>query len=360
MCAVVNLCVMTGEGADLVAMCREAIDLARAAGDGRREARALIALGSYGPPEDGERLLTETIEFATAIGYTWATLAAMDNLAALRAQRGEWRGALALLEQSFAIATDAGDTDGVGFTLSAMADLAAKLGQLEEAYALAMRGSAAYRVAWPRSAALAGSLAVLATCESLTGRHREALGTLVEACTTAELAESTVAIADVLEAAVHVLAESAPELVARLGGRLAVHDAAGERARAGSPITIAALGGARRALGARRFERAEASGRVADDWTLLGEAKAAATSLGLDVARVKVEYGSLTRRETEVLGLLAEGRTDGQIGAELRMSAKTASVHVANIKSKLGVDTRIDAGMRARELLAGVRASRTS
>jgi non-specific serine/threonine protein kinase len=357
LCAVVNLCVMTSEDADLVAMCREAIDLARAAGDGRREARALIALGSYGPPEDGDRILTEAIESATAIGYTWAALAAMDNLASLRAERGEWRGALALLEQSFAIATDAGDTDGIGFTLSAMADLTAKLGQIEEAHALAVRGSAAYRVAWPQSAALAWSLAVLATCESLTGRHREALATLVEACATAELAESTVAIADVLEAAVHVLADPAPELVARLGGRLAVHDAAGERRRARSPITMAALGRARRVVGARRFERAEATGRVADGRTLLGEAQAAAAGLMVDAAQVSGEYGSLTRRETEVLTLLSKGRTDGQIGAELGMSAKTASVHVANIKSKLGVETRVDAAMRARELLASGPAS---
>ena len=360
LCAVVNLCVMTSEDADLAAICREAIDLARAAGDGRREARALIALGSYGPPEDGDRLLSEAIESATAIGYTWAALAAMDNLASLRADRGEWRGALELLERSFALATEAGDTNGFGFTLSTMADLTAKLGRAEDAYALAVRASAANRAAWPQGAALAWSLSVQATCEILTRREREAMRTLSEACATAEAAESTAAIADVLECAVNVLADRAPELAARFGGQLAIHDAAGERPRAGSPITIAALGRARRAIGPRRFDRAEASGRVADDWTLLGEAKAAATSLGADVAQIKVQYGSLTRRETEVLALLAEGRTDGQIGAELRMSAKTASVHVANIKSKLGVDTRIDAGMRARELLAGVRASRTS
>jgi ATP/maltotriose-dependent transcriptional regulator MalT len=357
LCAEVNLCVMTGEDADLAAMCREAIDLARAAGDGRREARVLIALGTYGPPEDGDRVLTEAIQSATAIGYTWAALAAMDNLASLRAARGDWRGALALLQESFATATEAGDTEGIGFTLSAIADLTAKLGQSDEAYALAMRGTAACRVAWPQSALLAWSLAVEATCACLTDRDREALATLVEACVTADLAGSTVVIGDVLEAAVHVLADPAPELVAGLGGWLAVHDVAGEASRARSPITVAALGRARRALGARRFERAEAAGRSADGRTLLAEVNAAATSLTAHAAQVSGEYGSLTRRETEVLTLLSKGRTDGQIGAELGMSAKTASVHVANIKSKLGVATRVDAAMRARELLASAPAA---
>ncbi|WP_204012025.1 helix-turn-helix transcriptional regulator [Virgisporangium aurantiacum] len=50
-------------------------------------------------------------------------------------------------------------------------------------------------------------------------------------------------------------------------------------------------------------------------------------------------YG-LTNRERLVLGLLAQGRTNAQIGTELFMSPKTASVHVSNILRKLGVANR--------------------
>jgi len=45
----------------------------------------------------------------------------------------------------------------------------------------------------------------------------------------------------------------------------------------------------------------------------------------------------LTRREAEVLALVAAGRTNRQIGAELFITEKTASVHVSRILAKLGV-----------------------
>jgi DNA-binding CsgD family transcriptional regulator/tetratricopeptide (TPR) repeat protein len=51
----------------------------------------------------------------------------------------------------------------------------------------------------------------------------------------------------------------------------------------------------------------------------------------------------LTDRELSVLRLLARGRTNAQIGAELYMSPKTASVHVSSIFRKLGVSGRAQA-----------------
>ncbi len=51
----------------------------------------------------------------------------------------------------------------------------------------------------------------------------------------------------------------------------------------------------------------------------------------------------LTSRELAVLRLLAAGRTNGQIGAELFISPKTASVHVTSILRKLGVTGRVQA-----------------
>jgi DNA-binding CsgD family transcriptional regulator len=44
----------------------------------------------------------------------------------------------------------------------------------------------------------------------------------------------------------------------------------------------------------------------------------------------------LTRREAEVLALLAEGRTNRQIGQALFITEKTASLHVSHILAKLG------------------------
>src|SRR5271165_1445629 len=59
-------------------------------------------------------------------------------------------------------------------------------------------------------------------------------------------------------------------------------------------------------------------------------------------AQPLTRYG-LTDRELTVLRLLAAGRTNPQIGAELYISTSTASVHVSNILRKLGVSSRVQA-----------------
>jgi DNA-binding NarL/FixJ family response regulator len=55
----------------------------------------------------------------------------------------------------------------------------------------------------------------------------------------------------------------------------------------------------------------------------------------------------LTAREQQVLALLAAGRSNAQIAQELFISPKTASVHVSNILTKLGVGSRGEAAARA-------------
>ena len=56
---------------------------------------------------------------------------------------------------------------------------------------------------------------------------------------------------------------------------------------------------------------------------------------------------ALTARETEVLRLVADGRSNGEIGAALFISTKTASVHVSNILAKLEVASRGEAAAMA-------------
>jgi predicted ATPase/DNA-binding NarL/FixJ family response regulator len=57
----------------------------------------------------------------------------------------------------------------------------------------------------------------------------------------------------------------------------------------------------------------------------------------------EVDPFGLTPRERQVLALVAQGATNRQIGAELFMAEKTASVHVSRILGKLGVQTRTQA-----------------
>jgi len=57
---------------------------------------------------------------------------------------------------------------------------------------------------------------------------------------------------------------------------------------------------------------------------------------------------ALTRREREVLRLMSRGLSNRQIGEELFITQKTASVHVSNILAKLGAATRTEAAAIAR------------
>jgi two-component system nitrate/nitrite response regulator NarL len=52
---------------------------------------------------------------------------------------------------------------------------------------------------------------------------------------------------------------------------------------------------------------------------------------------------TLTRREREVLELLAAGATSDQLAEELSLSPHTVRTHIQNIMSKLQVHSRLEA-----------------
>ena len=59
---------------------------------------------------------------------------------------------------------------------------------------------------------------------------------------------------------------------------------------------------------------------------------------------------ALTVRETEVLRLLAQGHTLGEVGQSLTLSVNTVKTHVKNVYSRLDVSTRIAAVDTARRM----------
>ena len=56
---------------------------------------------------------------------------------------------------------------------------------------------------------------------------------------------------------------------------------------------------------------------------------------------------TLTERETDVLHLLAQGKANRQIAAELAIGESTVRTHVSNILAKLGVQSRTQAALYA-------------
>ncbi|MFE9422729.1 AAA family ATPase [Kitasatospora sp. NPDC006697] len=141
------------------------------------------------------------------------------------------------------------------------------------------------------------------------------------------------------------------------------------------PLVLALLGagGAAAAAGEREAaagllrEALAAAERLGDDW-LAAEAVRLLERIGAGRARLQPLQGALdgaradrsepegpaafhlTPRETDVLRLLTEGRTNRQIAQELFISPKTASVHVSNILAKLEVSGRGEAAALAHRL----------
>jgi DNA-binding CsgD family transcriptional regulator len=120
-----------------------------------------------------------------------------------------------------------------------------------------------------------------------------------------------------------------------------------------------------RELGAP-YDCARARVTLAEALTAIGDHKAAhleldtaeltLTSLGAtaDLSRLPragaeaTGLDGLTPRETEIIALVAEGSTNRQVAAELVISEKTVSRHLANVYLKLGVPNRTAAVAWAR------------
>jgi ATP/maltotriose-dependent transcriptional regulator MalT len=68
------------------------------------------------------------------------------------------------------------------------------------------------------------------------------------------------------------------------------------------------------------------------------------------VATATILLEPLTAREEEVLRLLASGASNQDIVEQLVISLATAKKHVSNVLGKLGVASRTQAILRAREL----------
>jgi DNA-binding NarL/FixJ family response regulator len=186
------------------------------------------------------------------------------------------------------------------------------------------------------------------------GRHRLAEAredpTAVSPMAAAELDVADAMLTRLTGADVAAFA-SAAEAAERAGDRWLAASARAQEADA-----AALAGDAARAVDALREAHATAAELRAQPLVAEIEAIARRTRISLD-APVAPTLGEsdvvrlgLTAREAEVLSLVAAGRTNREIGTELYVSEKTASVHVSNILRKLGVSSRIEAGAVAQRV----------
>jgi DNA-binding CsgD family transcriptional regulator/tetratricopeptide (TPR) repeat protein len=124
--------------------------------------------------------------------------------------------------------------------------------------------------------------------------------------------------------------------------------------RARLSVAAACFESGDRTRGAGELATARATAEGMESALLVAEADRMAQRAGL-AARPAASpsadasgVGRLTRRERDVLELVAAGSTNRQIAAALYISEKTASVHVSRILAKLGVTSRQEAAALAR------------
>jgi predicted ATPase/DNA-binding NarL/FixJ family response regulator len=342
-----------GQRAGLRPLAAEAVALARAADDPIRIVRTLITLGNM---TDGDRSApyAEAAELAERVGYAWGAATALGSLADALWSSGRSEEAIAAVLRAHAASERQGDQAGIANWIIQLGEYELNLGRIAEGLAHLEQAAPMLRASPGLPFFVTTSLTLLATAQALAGRLDAAYRTLVAAADRVELAESGQDIEDWLESAAIVLESQHPVAAARaLGAMDRIRDHSG-LGRISEPLQQAAASRIEHAIGRPRSDRSRASGRDTEPQALFAElARLVRREAGPDSDRLRAPFGLLTRREREILVLLAEGRTDREIGDELGIAAKTASVHVANLKGKLGVDTRVEAVIFARDRLGG-------
>jgi DNA-binding NarL/FixJ family response regulator len=310
----------TGDWDHAAAVCRQVLDSAPATLHARGAASGTLGLilalrGQCGPARP---LLLES-----------ATVARRIELAAMELFSG-W--GLAVLEQGRA--PDAG-TEHCRAILDRWSETE------ERHYAISpLRWSVTAFAEAQEDGAVRACAAALAQIAADTGQD-EAMSALAHALGEVALLDGEPAEAAAqFERAASLLAGAPFERAETQRRAAAALVAAGRRAEAVEQL-VAAHRGARK-LGARPL-----AARLADDLAALGES--VERRLGR-LAAAQLANGGLTRREVEVVRLVAVGQTNREIARELFLSPRTVDTHVQNIRTKLGCRSRADAARRATEL----------
>ena len=86
---------------------------------------------------------------------------------------------------------------------------------------------------------------------------------------------------------------------------------------------------------------------------IAAEAETASTQRGVTLRRKGKATAELTRREAQILQLMAQGKDNAELAAELYLAPATVKTHVNHIFTKLQVSTRVQAVLKYRESLDG-------
>jgi predicted ATPase/DNA-binding CsgD family transcriptional regulator len=315
---------------------------------------AIFAI-AMGNAEASSTFGQEALEVWNVVGDPHGRASALYNLAEAADNHGHWDEAADLFDQAAAIWRGLGQLDEIGRALLLRGGVAYSQGDLERAVMIEEEAVALFRqVGAPRWIGMAvcilGMIAAAQRRFPEAARHyRESFRTLIDSTDVVWLFKPLVGLAAVsvetgdVETAARLLGAVDEMLLGSGGHFYGLIRPAYEQADTA----------ARAVLGEERFTAIHDAGGRLTLADLLAEADAIIT-LAEEAAREPRRRGagifSLTKREHEVLGLLADGKTDREIAEMLFLSRRTVNAHVANILGHLAVPSRQDAVARAHDL----------
>jgi predicted ATPase/DNA-binding CsgD family transcriptional regulator len=329
----------------------EGLELCRAAGDEFWTAAGLNLLSEIalhtGRTDEAASCADEALSIAQVAGDGWNEGYALGIQAALAGLQGRLREAQQLAKDSMGVMRRIDQQWGVARALLGLGDLARARRDPDDAHNRYLEALAILREIDARPE-IARCLAGLGRVAMDLGEAELARGHLAESLRLSQSTGSRIGVARGLEAfAGLAVIEDRPELAVQLtGAATALRDVAG----------LSALSGA-------RAERYLASARRLGEpaVTLLWKQGLAlstdeAVALALDAPHSAALPGpatgagpgdlpaalpsTLTRRERQVVALIARGSSNKAIADELFISPTTAARHVANIMAKLGFNSR--------------------
>jgi non-specific serine/threonine protein kinase len=308
----------------------------------------LINLGDL---ERAEPLVAESLSLWRALGDAWGIMTMQHALAAIAEYRGDDDAAEAHYEHALAAVRQVPDRRRhyAVELLDSLADVAYRRHDLQRAATLAEQALAAARDPDAPGPVLIQAMVGAAQAASAQGDVAVAGSLLGEALERAQSAENRLYAADALAgwAAVAVARGQSERAVRLLAAAKALTEAAGDSRLLHQAQADRSLAAAQAALDEQAFFTGWAAGLK----LTLEDAAADARTLAEEPspAPLATSHG-LTRREVEVLRLMAAGLTDREIAERLFISRRTASHHAAAILAKLGVSTRRAAAAEARRL----------
>ncbi|HEX5501652.1 MAG TPA: tetratricopeptide repeat protein [Thermomicrobiales bacterium] len=341
-----NLVHLQGDFAAASALHEESLAIRRERGDEATAAGSLNNLGlvarSRGDLAGARALFAEARAINRRTGNRAWEATNLNNLGIIAHHQGDHAAARALHDESLALFTAAGNEWGIAMVLADLGHLARDRDDLPAARAYLADSRARREASGDRRGVAATDVGLGRV--ALAGGDTEA----ARACFAAALAafhelDHRAGIAGALQGfAALAAAWRQPERALRLAGA-----AAREAELGGSTWDLPALPGLealRRELGATASAAAWAAGRA------LAPAEAVAEALAAPPTPPCPDRPAphLTRRERDVVALLAAGRTNGQIATALGIARRTADTHVGAILRKLRCASRGEVAMWAR------------